>query len=171
MKKLNVFIFSFIALMGCNHTGEEPKQQAGEIIAKVDSLLNKWHKSAAEANYDQYFELMDSVSVFIGTDARENWTKAQFAAFCKPYFDEGKAWDFKALERNIYVSKNFEIVWFDELLDTWMGVCRGSGVLGKSKGEWRLKQYVLSVSIPNEDVREVIEVKMANDSVFMGKYN
>ena len=34
----------------------------------------------------------------------------------------------KTLERHIYTSKSGDFIWFDELLDTWMGACRGSGV-------------------------------------------
>ena len=90
--------------------------------------------AAAEANFDAYFGKMDTISVFIGTDASENWTKKEFSDFSKPYFDKGKAWDFKTLERNIYVNTSGDFVWFDELLNTWMGTCRGSGVLEK-KGE------------------------------------
>ncbi len=170
MKYLKLFFFMFVALVACNQAGELAKQQPEDIIVTVDTLLNNWHKDASEANFDQYMALMDSIFVFIGTDANENWTKRQFAAFCKPYFDKGKAWDFQTLERNVYVSKNADLVWFDELLDTWMGVCRGSGVFEKTKNEWKIKQYVLSVSIPNEDVRAVIEAKMATDSIFMIRY-
>ena len=83
----------------------------------------------------------------------------QFENFSKPYFDKGKAWDFKTIERNIYISKNKEVVWFDELLDTWMGTCRGSGVLEKNNTEWKIKQYVLSVTIPNDSIQKVIKLK------------
>jgi hypothetical protein len=42
---------------------------------------------------------------FIG-DATETWNKMQFQAFAKPFFDRGKAWSFKAIERHIYVDKS-----------------------------------------------------------------
>ncbi len=51
------------------------------------------------------------------------------------------------------------MVWFDELLDTWMGTCRGSGVLEKNNKEWKIKQYVLSVTIPNDSIQKVIKLK------------
>ena len=87
MKNLKIFLFIVVALYSCNHARQDATQQPEEIKATVDTLLNKWHKDAAEAKFEPYFELMDSVSVFIGTDANENWTKAEFAVFCKPYFD------------------------------------------------------------------------------------
>ena len=58
--------------------------------------------------------------------------KKQFQTFAKPYFDKGKAWNFKAIERNIYFSEMEKIVWFDELLSTQMKICR-SGVFGSRK--------------------------------------
>jgi hypothetical protein len=102
---------------------------------EIDSVINQWHKAAAEANFDNYFDLMTEDAVFIGTDAAENWNRKDFEAFSKPYFDKGKAWTFQSLERNIYVDKNNEIAWFDELLNTSFKICRGSGVLEKVNGK------------------------------------
>ena len=73
---------------------------------EIDTVINQWHKAAAEANFDNYFDLMTEDAVFIGTDAAENWNRKDFEAFSKPYFDKGKAWTFQSLERNIYVDKN-----------------------------------------------------------------
>ena len=55
--------------------------------------------------------------------------------FCKPYFDKGKAWDFKASNRIITYGADETIAWFDEDLDTWMRGCRGSGICVLKKGE------------------------------------
>ena len=110
---------------------------------------------------------MDSVSVFIGTDASENWEKKQFQDFSKPYFDKGKAWDFKTLERTICLNPSGDFAWFDELLNTWMGTCRGSGVLEKTTNGWKIKQYVLSITIPNDDVQAVILAKKKRDDLFL----
>jgi hypothetical protein len=60
----------------------------------IDIFLNDWHNAASKANYKDYFSKMDSISVFIGTDATENWSKNEFQKFSKPYFDEGKAMGF-----------------------------------------------------------------------------
>lgn len=125
----------------------------------IDTNLIKWHQAASDANFDTYFGFMASDGVFIGTDATENWQNKAFKAFSKPYFDKGKAWNFKALERNIYVDEDSEFAWFDELLDTQMKICRGSGVLQKIEGEWKIKHYVLSMTVPNENVKEVVEIK------------
>jgi hypothetical protein len=135
----------------------------------INKVLDNWHKSASNAEFEQYFNAMDKKSIFYGTDASENWTKQEFQSFSKPFFDKGKAWSFKAFERNIYFSETGKVAWFDELLDTWMGTCRGSGVLEREDGTWKIKHYVLSVCIPNETIEEVIAVKSLNDSLFRAK--
>ncbi|WP_395056916.1 nuclear transport factor 2 family protein [Flavobacterium sp.] len=127
--------------------------------AKIKSILDNWHKAAAEAKFDTYFGMMSEESIFIGTDATENWNKKDFMAFAKPFFDKGKAWSFTALERHVYFDKSGKIAWFDELLNTQMKICRGSGVLEKIKGEWKIKHYVLSMTIPNDSTNEVIKIK------------
>jgi hypothetical protein len=125
----------------------------------INEVLTKWHQAASEANFDNYFSYMATDGVFIGTDATENWQNQAFKVFSKPYFDKGKAWSFTALERHVYIDENTEFAWFDELLDTQMKICRGSGVLQKINGQWKIKHYVLSMTIPNDKVKEVIEIK------------
>ena len=51
-----------------------------------------------------------------------------------------------------------------------MGTCRGSGVLEKKDSTWKIKQYVLSVPIPNDDIQAVILAKKENDAIFLKKY-
>ncbi|MGJ8732063.1 MAG: nuclear transport factor 2 family protein [Cellulophaga sp.] len=130
---------------------------------EINTVVDAWHKAAADADFDAYFGLMTKDGVFIGTDATENWQNKDFKAFSKPYFDKGKAWSFTALERNVYVDKSKKIAWFDELLDTQMEICRGSGILKKVKGEWKIAHYVLSIAIPNEDVDKVVALKKEKD--------
>lgn len=169
MKKLIIVLGCTVLIYGCCNV-ENSGKLSGEIKAEIDSLLSYWHKDVADANFESYFGFMDSTSVFIGTDAAETWTKKEFQTFCKPYFDKENTWTFKALERNIYLSQSEEVAWFDEILDTWMGLCRGSGVLELSNSKWKLKHYVLSVTVPNQDIKEVIKAKYNNDSVFMSGF-
>ncbi len=135
----------------------------------INKLLDNWHKAAAEANFDNYFNMMHKESIYIGTDATENWTKPQFIAFAKPYFDKGKAWKFTVLKRNIYLSKDGKTIWFDELLNTQMKICRGSGVLIKEKKEWKIKHYVLSMTIPNDNTNEVVKTKASIEDALINE--
>jgi len=134
-------------------------------MADIESAIDQWHLAAAEADFEAYFSRMTHESVFIGTDATENWQMEAFKEFSKPYFDRGKAWKFKAVERNVYVDESRSIAWFDELLDTWMGICRGSGVVRLEDGRWKIAHYVLSVTVPNDDIQDLIEIKKSKDSL------
>lgn len=133
--------------------------------AAVDQLLTQWHQAAADADFQGYFGLMTPNSVFIGTDASENWDKDAFMSFSKPYFDQGRAWSFRAVQRNIYLSESGRMAWFDELLDTWMQLCRGSGVAVKTEDGWRIAHYVLSMTMPNEEVDGAVALKREKDSL------
>lgn len=132
---------------------------------KIDQVLDSWHQAAANARFQDYFDKMSEGAVFVGTDAAEHWDKAEFMSFSKPYFDRGKAWAFTPLQRHVYFGETGNVAWFDELLDTWMQLCRGSGVLVKEGGEWKIAHYVLSLTIPNETVDGAIELKRERDSV------
>jgi len=136
---------------------------------KISQTLDAWHKAAADAKFDAYFNLMADDAIFIGTDATENWTKPDFKVWAKPYFDKGTTWNFTALERNIFFDKTGKIAWFDELLNTQMKICRGSGVLVKVGKEWKIQHYVLSMTIPNDEVDAVVKVKAPIENILIEK--
>lgn len=136
----------------------------------INSMLDEWHLAAANADFDEYFGLMTEDGVFLGTDATENWQNDEFKAFSKPYFDRGKAWSFTAVERNIYLDDNGKTAWFDEVLSTQMKLCRGSGVVKKVDGAWKVSHYVLSILVPNENVKELVAIKKNRDSVLLQQF-
>jgi hypothetical protein len=169
MKKLISYTFLFFICISCI----EPKNKNNEKNKiEINTLLDKWHKDAAETNFEDYFGVIATDGIFIGTDATENWNKKEFMAFSKPYFDRGKAWNFTSLERNIFFSADGKTAWFDELLDTQMKLCRGSGVLTYQNDEWKIKHYVLSMTIPNEKSNETISLKSSiEDTIIQKKKN
>ena len=154
MKYLIILITALFVLNATYGFAQKSAQNSA-----VDKILNDWHKAASEANFIAYFELMTDDAIFIGTDANEYWNKKEFEMYAKPHFDNGKAWSFITLERHIYFDSTFNTAWFDELLDTQMKICRGSGVLVKIGSEWKIKHYVLSMTIPNETIDEVVKIK------------
>ena len=147
--------FIIIALLViCNCTA----QQSATAKSEIGTTLDRWHKAAGDVKFDTYFNMMAPDAIYIGTDATENWTIPQFKAFAKPYFDRGKAWNFTAIQRNIYVI-NQDFAYFDELLETQMKICRGSGVVKKVGTEWKIVHYVLSMTVPNDKASEVTAIK------------
>lgn len=157
MKKL-LFLF----LISINLANAQNKEA-------INKTLDNWHKAAANADFTNYFNVLTDDAIYIGTDANENWNKKQFEAFAKPYFDRGRAWSFTALERNIYFSKDNKMAWFDELLNTQMKICRGSGVMVKEKNVWKIKHYVLSMTVPNDNSDEVVKIKSALENPLIEK--
>jgi ketosteroid isomerase-like protein len=162
--QMNKLIFTGIALLYCSFVFAQD-----ELKQLLDKVLDSWHHAAGLADFDTYFGLMTEDAVFIGTDATEYWAGEEFRKFSKPYFDRGKAWDFTTLDRNIYVNDRADLAWFDELLDTQMEICRGSGIVKKVNGNWKISHYVLSIAVPNENVTELIKLKKDNDSLLMLK--
>ncbi|MEP6767314.1 MAG: nuclear transport factor 2 family protein [Acidobacteriota bacterium] len=117
----------------------------------VAKVLDDWHAAAADADEARYFSHLTPEAVFLGTDGTERWTASEFRRFAHPYFAKGKAWSFKPHARHVAFSPDGAVAWFDEALETPnLGPARGSGVLLRSGGEWKIAQYNLSIPIPND---------------------
>lgn len=123
---------------------------------KIVGVLDSLHASAAKADGKAYFGLFAPDAIFLGTDASERWTLAQFRAYAEPYFAKGQGWTYTVSERT--VTREGSVAWFDERLsNAKYGECRGTGVLIKRGGEWKIAQYNLTVPIPNDLLPKVAE--------------
>lgn len=167
MKKTTIFFTIFLFVLGFTTISAQTKFEKDKI--EIATMLDAFNVAAAKADYKAYFDFYADESSFVGTDATEVWDKKQFMVWAKPYFDKKKTWDFKSLKRNIFFSKDGKMAWFDELLDTQMKICRGSGVLEKINGQWKVKQYVLSVTVPNEVVEKIVEIKTPIEDAMIQK--
>jgi hypothetical protein len=116
---------------------------------QVNAFVDRWHDDAAHARL-AYFDKIARDGVYIGTDKSEHWRRDEFKAWAKPYFSRKSAWAFKALRRNVYFSEDESMIWFDELLDTQMGVCQASGVMRRKGDSFEIVHYQLSMAVPNE---------------------
>lgn len=157
MKKTTIF-FAFIIFM-VTFTAVSAQKKFDGDKREIETMLDGFNVAAAKADFTAYFNYFADESTFIGTDATEVWDKKAFMAWAKPHFDKKKTWNFTSLKRNICFSNDGKLAWFDELLDTQMKICRGSGVVEKINGQWKVKQYVLSMTVPNEVVDKVVEAK------------
>jgi len=125
--------------------------------AEVGQILDALHRAAAEADFDAYFGLYAREAVFLGTDATERWTRAEFEAYARPYFDAGRGWSYESVGRHVRVADGGETAWCDErLLNESLGETRGSGVVVREDGAWRVAQYNLTIPVPNEIAAEVV---------------
>lgn len=117
----------------------------------ISLFLDGFHQAAAESDFERYFSSFTADGIFLGTDASERWNVEQFKQYAKPAFDEGKGWSYENLERNIDIAASGETAWFDEIMfNQRLGKCRGTGVLIKHDGEWKLASYSLAMLIPND---------------------
>jgi len=141
-----------------------------DLKAEAIASLDRYHLAAAEARFDEYFGLMADSSVFVGTDPGEHWGKSEFMDYARPHFDKGKAWTMKAIERHLHFSADSNLVWFEELLDTRMKICRGSGVMSRNDDGWLIEQYVLSPTIPNSLMKQAIAIKESYDDSLLNEF-
>ena len=152
----------FIAISSCNQpakTTDSVTIDTTKEKQQINSMLDSFNRAAAKADYNAYFNFYTADAIFTGTDATERWDKNEFMKWAKPIFDKGRAWSFTALERHIYFAKTGSLAWFDELLNTQMKICRGSGVLVKEGNDWKVQQYILSTTVPNDQLDSVIKMK------------
>lgn len=152
-----IIVIIMLIIFGYSANSQNITPTDSLLKASANQFILDWHKNAADADM-AYFDKIADDGIYIGTDADELWSKAEFIDWSKKYFDRGKAWDFTTISRNIYVSKDKHLLWFDELLNTGMGVCRASGILRSKNNGWEIVHYHLSMAIPNESVDEIKKI-------------
>jgi ketosteroid isomerase-like protein len=143
-------------VIGCLVAFSTVAGEQGGATKAIDGVLSSFHQAASDADGDLYFSLFTEDAIFMGTDATERWTVAEFKAFAEPYFSEGRGWTYTTTERHVYVAADGETAWFDEMLwNEKYGTCRGTGVLVRSPEGWRIAQYNLTFPIPNDLSAEI----------------
>lgn len=129
--------------------------------AEIAAVLDRLNAASTAADGPAYFGLFTPDARFIGTDATERWSLAEFRAYAEPYFARGRGWTYAATARDITIAPIDCrcIAWFDEALsNASYGQTRGSGVLRLTDDGWKIEQYVLSFAIPNDSAAAVVAV-------------
>ncbi|MBX3478884.1 MAG: nuclear transport factor 2 family protein [Caulobacter sp.] len=142
-----------LALLAPAALAQSAVAQPTDPVTAINETLDAVHDAAAKADGSRYFALYTDDAIYIGTDAAERWTLAEFRAFAEPYFAKGKGWTYHPRERHVVIADIpcRCIAWFDELLDSESyGTSRGTGVLVLSDGRWKVAQYALTFPIPND---------------------
>lgn len=154
-----------LTIFGCAGTGSS-RHDAVQVQMErslIEARLDILHEMAAGAHFDAYFACYTDDAIFLGTDAGERWTLAQFKDYARPHFSRGQGWTYTPRERHIDFAAP-DIAYFDELLDNAKyGTCRGSGVLVRvpdagGHDRWLVKQYNLAFMVPNEVAEQVAEI-------------
>ncbi|NVK88005.1 MAG: nuclear transport factor 2 family protein [Gammaproteobacteria bacterium] len=122
-------------------------------------VLDQLHHAAAKADANTYFQLFMPAATFVGTDADEIWSLAEFKRFAEPYFAKGQGWTYRVTWRQVKLSSDQTTAWFVErLYNESYGETRGSGVLVKQSGCWRIAQYHLTIPIPNHLAKNIVSI-------------
>ncbi|MEO8771037.1 MAG: nuclear transport factor 2 family protein [Ferruginibacter sp.] len=173
-KTITIFILilttSLHSYCQASKTTVSPKLNTANDQKQIAAMLDSFNRAAARADFNKYFSYYTEDAIFTGTDATERWNKQGLMAYAKPYFDKGHGWDFTSIERHIYFDKTGTLAWFDELLNTQMKICRGSGVVIKQGTVWKVQQYILSTTIPNEKMDSVIKMKAPVEDLIIKKH-
>ena len=137
-----------------------------ESSRELGRVLDSFHQAAATADVDGYLALLTQEVVFLGTDGSERWQGQEFRDFVSANFNSGRGWQYSSVQRRISISPDAHTAWFDETLhNDALGQCRGSGVMLKTSGGWKIAQYNLSVPVPNAMMEQVV----ADIAVLEGK--
>ncbi len=157
---MHTYLLMAIMFVGCQSapdTTDATDPTEADIVA-VNTALDQVHEQAARADFDAYFALYSDKAVFLGTDATERWPIADFKAYARPRFEDGGGWEYHVLERHVDFAPDGNVAWFDERLENVnMGETRGSGVLLRENGAWKIAQYNLTVLVPNELARDIVQ--------------
>jgi hypothetical protein len=128
------------------------RENEQEIV--LNQLMDTWHLAAAKANEKVFFSMMSEDAVYIGTDKTERWLRDELREWSAEAFARESAWNFKAKERNWRINKENQFAICDELLETWMGPCRSTAVLGWNGKSWQIIHYQLSVTVDNAKIED-----------------
>ncbi|MEM1215046.1 MAG: nuclear transport factor 2 family protein [Bacteroidota bacterium] len=116
----------------------------------LNDFIDQWHHAAAVADEEIFFGAMAEDGIYLGTDATERWLRDELRTWAAFAFERESAWSFTAYDRQLYFTDNNTYAWWEEMLETWMGPCRASGVAQWQDGRWQIKHYHLAVTVPNE---------------------
>jgi ketosteroid isomerase-like protein len=157
----------FVGLLftACASAPSASPTPAGDGAPEIEAVLDDWHDAASRADEARYFGHFTSDAIFLGTDATERWDVAAFRAYSHPFFARGRAWSFRAVRRAVVIDARGDLAWFDEDLATEnLGPARGSGVLRRERGRWRIAHYNLAITIPNDRFAEVRDLLEPDDA-------
>lgn len=177
------WLFASVALAGCGGGVESTREHGlftpsslgsrADEEGAVRQVLDAWHAAAASSDEETYFSLMTRDAVFLGTDATERWSRDEFRAYAHRPFSEGRGWRMQARRRDVVIEpgpvRAGAVAWFDEDLETVnLGPARGSGVLVRDDLGWRIAQYNLTITVPNERFDAVRALLSDNSTVDHG---
>ncbi|HEY6131989.1 MAG TPA: nuclear transport factor 2 family protein [Halioglobus sp.] len=117
--------------------------------ASPEDTLDALHKAGVDADRSAFLSLLTQDVVLLGM-AGGNRLEGQSARdFVSAQFARGDAWAYRSRARDIRLSADGSVAWFDEALEQdQFGSGRGTGVLVRSDEGWKIAQYHLTLPLP-----------------------
>ncbi len=125
------------------------EEAADDPAGSAGWLLRDIHLAKSEADGERYFGHFAPDAIALGTDRSERFTLAALRALVGPYFARGQGSTSIPIEQHVYLSPSREMAWFEELVERkHLGRMRGTGVMRKVDGVWKLAHYNLVILVP-----------------------
>lgn len=136
----------------------EAALSAEQLREEANRVIDDWHTAAARGDRDGYLGSMAPDARFLGTDSTERWDLEQFTSYVNEHFEPGSGWTFLPAERVLQLSASGNSAWFDErLASESYGELRGTGVLERVGGAWKVAHYSMTFTVPNDVAADVVD--------------
>jgi len=117
---------------------------AGDAPANT---LDALHEAGTKADPAVFASLLTADAVVLGFEGQPRLAGDALRARINASFTAGRAWRYRATERDIRYSPAGDVAWFDEFLAGQQGRSGwGTGVLVRTSAGWRVAQYNLNLS-------------------------
>lgn len=143
-----ILVTALFWLVACE---EQAIDQQAETVA-IRALLDDFHDAAAKGDKARYLGHYARKGVFMGTDESERWQlDPDLRQYIDMRFKDGKGWVYASEKKEVAFSPRGDVAWFDEVsVSQKWGRFRGTGVVLKEAGTWKIAHYSLTFLIPNE---------------------
>jgi hypothetical protein len=118
------------------------------------ATLDAFYKAGAGANESAFIAQLAEDAVLLGVDGDVRLQGQSLRDYVDKNFGSasvtnGNAWGYHSSDREIRLSADGSVAWFDESLQhEQLGAGRASGVLVANGGNWKIAQYNLMVPLP-----------------------
>lgn len=124
------------------------------------NTLNAFQQAGAEADSTAFLALLSTDAVLLGVDGTNRLEGQSLRSFVSEQFSRGEAWGYRSYQREIRLSADGVVAWFNEALEhDRLGHGWGSGVLIKTGAGWRIAQYNFSIVVPDDMTASVTSIK------------
>lgn len=114
-----------------------------------EAALSALHEAGASANPTAFISLLTQDAVVLGIDGERRLQGQALRDFINASFAGGKSWAYRSSERQIHLSADAAVAWFDELLEQESAHGRSTGVLVRTGEGWKIAQYNVTLPLAN----------------------